>query len=61
MSAGLPVDELERLWSALGQAVTAVGPEREALFLAKLVLLLGNELGTYDRIAPLIETALRDL
>lgn len=61
MSAGLPVDDLERLWSELGQAITAVGPEREALFLAKLVLLLGNELGSYDRIASLIASAQQDL
>jgi hypothetical protein len=61
MSAGLSTEALERLWLALSAAITAAGPEREAVFLAKLVLLLGQELGDEARIAALIETAQKDL
>ncbi len=52
---------LEALWERLAEAVTTAGPEREALFLAKLALLLGREIGDMPRIEALIATALRDL
>ncbi|MDI3308374.1 MAG: hypothetical protein QJR07_14880 [Acetobacteraceae bacterium] len=52
---------LERLWESLAEAITAAGPERESLFLAKLALLLGREVGDLPRIESLIATALRDL
>ena len=61
MSGAPPDDALERLWLALSAAITAVGPEREAVFLAKLVLLAGRELGDYDRLVALIEAARQDL
>lgn len=54
-------DLLEKLWEALAEAITAAGPERESLFLAKLALLLGREVGDMPRIERLIATALRDL
>lgn len=54
-------EALERLWERLAEAIAAAGPEREALFLAKLALLLGRELGDADRAEALIATALRDL
>ena len=54
-------ETLETLWEGLAEAITAAGPEREALFLAKLALLLGREIGDTRRIEALIATALRDL
>ena len=54
-------EPLERLWEGLAEAIAAAGPEREALFLAKLALLLGRELGNPDRAEALIAAALRDL
>jgi hypothetical protein len=54
-------ESLESLWERLAEAITAAGPEREALFLAKLALLLGREIGDPSRIEALIATALRDL
>lgn len=51
---------LERLWEALAEAVTAAGA-REALFLAKLALLLAREVDDAARVEALIATALRDL
>ena len=57
----LPTEELEILWERLAEAVTAVGPTREALFLAKLALLLGREVGNLARVKALIAVALEDL
>jgi hypothetical protein len=50
----------EALWEALAEAITAAGEAREALFLAKLALLLGRELPP-ERTRTLIALALRDL
>ncbi|MBL6454830.1 hypothetical protein JMJ55_05810 [Belnapia sp. T6] len=52
---------LETLWEELAEAVTAAGPERERLFLAKLALLLGREVGDLDRVRAAVAVALRDL
>ena len=52
---------LEALWEQLAEAITAAGPEREALFLAKLALLLGRELDDPPRLAASIRVALQDL
>lgn len=57
----LSTEALERLWLALSDAITAVGPEREAVFLAKLALLLAGALDDETRVAALIEQAKRDL
>ena len=54
-------EALERLWERLAEAITAAGPEREALFLAKLALLLGREIDDAARTEALIALALRDL
>ncbi|WP_043364740.1 hypothetical protein [Belnapia sp. F-4-1] len=56
-----PEEMAERLWEQLAEAIAAAGPEREALFLAKLALLLGRELGDTARVAAAIGVALRDL
>jgi hypothetical protein len=58
----MSADEMvERLWEQLAEAIAAAGPEREALFLAKLALLLGREIGDAERVAAAIGVALRDL
>jgi hypothetical protein len=57
----MDASEIEALWEALAEAVDKVGPEQEALFLAKLALLLGREVGDLDRVRELLAVALRDL
>jgi len=56
-----PEPELDALWDRMAEAIAAAGPRHEALFLAKLALLLGRELDDPVRMAELITTALRDL
>ncbi|WP_222440506.1 hypothetical protein [Siccirubricoccus deserti] len=57
----MDANDIEALWAALAEAVDQAGPEREALFLAKLALLLGREVGDLDRVRALLAVALRDL
>lgn len=61
MAGALSVDELEDVWERLAEAIDRAGPEREALFLAKLAVLLANAVGDRARVERLIETALEDL
>ena len=56
----LPVEDLERIWEALALAIDRAGPRRDML-LAKLALLLANELGDRAAVERLIEAALADL
>ncbi len=56
-----PIENLETLWERLAEAIDRAGPEYEVLFLSKLALLLGNELQNANRVASLIEIALKDL
>lgn len=53
--------DLEAFFGALADALDAVGPEREALMLTKLALLLARELGDAGRAQSLIEQACLDL
>jgi len=55
------VENLENLWERLAEAIDRAGREHEVLFLSKLAILLGNELGDPARVERLIETALQDL
>jgi hypothetical protein len=55
------VEGLEALWMRLAEAMDRAGREHEVLFLSKLALLLGNEVGDAGRVDELIERALRDL
>jgi hypothetical protein len=59
MSLALP--DLEATYDRLAEAVDAAGPGKRELLLAKLALLLAEELGDADRVAVLIGEALRDL
>jgi hypothetical protein len=59
-----PLDEaaLDAVWERLAEAVTSVGaPEKEALLLAKLALLMAREIGDPARIEALIAEARMDL
>jgi hypothetical protein len=58
MSETTPID---RLWERLADAIDAAGPDKELLFLCKLALLLGHEIGDADRVETLIAAALRDM
>lgn len=59
--AEMTVEQLEAVWSHLAETVDAVGPERAALFLSKLALLLGNAIGDAETVDRLIDVARADL
>ena len=56
MSETTPID---RLWERLAEAIDEAGPDKELLFLCKLALLLGHEIGDGDRVDS-IRLARRD-
>lgn len=56
----LPLPDLEQVYDDLASAVDRAGEQSER-FLAKLALLLAQELGDAQRVAAHIDTALRDL
>ena len=53
-------ERLEIAYDAVADAVDRVGPEQEALFLAKLVLTLAHRLDNASEVTACIEIALRD-
>lgn len=55
-----PMD-LEAFYTALSDALDAVGVQGESLLLTKLALLLAHELGDAERARALIEQARLDL
>ena len=61
MGASLAVEELEAIWERLAEAIDRAGPEREALFLSKLAVLLADALGDRARAERLVEAALENL
>jgi hypothetical protein len=61
MGDSLAVEDLEAVWERLAEAIDRAGPEREALFLSKLAVLLADALGDRTRVERLIEAALEDL
>ena len=50
-------DTLEDVYAALADGVDAHGPEKGAMFLAKVCLLLAEELDDADRALELIQAA----
>ena len=60
MSA-MPFEDFESAYEALAMAIDSAGPEREALFLTRLALVLGHELGDISAFRRAIKTALEDL
>jgi Protein of unknown function (DUF2783) len=57
----MPLGDLEQSYEALARGIDRAGPEHEALFLAKLVLLLANEVGQFERFKTCVEAALAEL
>ncbi|MDO9563553.1 MAG: hypothetical protein Q7J60_18205 [Bradyrhizobium sp.] len=57
MSA-MPPEDFEAAYEALALAIDSAGPEREALFLTRLALVLGHELGDIAVFRSAIRTAL---
>jgi len=52
---------LEEAYDLIATAVDQAGPEKEALFLAKLALALANAVNDNDALRDLIAAASRDL
>jgi hypothetical protein len=59
MKQTLDFAELEQVYDLLAAAIDEAGPEREALFLAKVVMLLAHQIPDVDCIRDAIDTALR--
>jgi hypothetical protein len=57
----MPFDDLEAAYEALATAIDTAGAEREALFLTRLALVLGHELGDVATFKEAIRTALEGL
>ena len=60
MSA-MPFEDFETAYEALATAIDTAGPERETLFLTRLALVLGHELGDITAFRKAVETALDGL
>jgi hypothetical protein len=56
-NSSLAFADLERVYEALAEAIDKVGPEREALMLARLALLLANDDGIVERVLTRIGEA----
>jgi hypothetical protein len=54
----MPSDDFEAAYETLAMAIDSAGPEREALFLTRLALVLGHELGDIAVFKKAIGTAL---
>ncbi|MBB1603910.1 hypothetical protein [Variovorax sp. UMC13] len=61
MSTPLPPEARDRLYAACARAITEAGPERESLFLARLALLLFEQVGDEARCSEALAHALQDL
>ena len=57
MSA-MPFEDFETAYETLATAIDEAGPQREALFLTRLALVLGHELGDIGAFKKAIATAL---
>ncbi len=51
----------DRIYQRCAHAITEAGPERESLFLARLTLLLFQEVGDEARCLQALDQALREL
>ena len=59
--SGMPFEDFEIAYEMLATAIDQAGPAREALFLTRLALVLGHELGDVAAFRRAIETALDGL
>ena len=57
----VPFEDLESAYETLAMAIDSAGPEREALFLTRLALVLSHELGAIVAFRKAIRTALEGL
>lgn len=57
----LSTEANERLYDALAEAIDRAGPEKEALFLTKLALLLANQIGDDASIESALKLALHHI
>jgi hypothetical protein len=57
----MPFDDLEAVYEALAEAIDVAGAEREVLFLTRLALVLGHELGDAAAFREAVRTALEGL
>ena len=57
----MPFEDLETAYEVLATAIDSAGPEREALFLTRLALLLGHELDDIAAFRNAIGSALEGL
>jgi len=60
-AGGLTESDVETLYETLAKAIDRAGPDKEAIFLAKLALLLAREIGDLDDVTRLVAVSLRDL
>lgn len=54
----MPPEDFETAYETLALAIDSAGPEQEALFLTRLALVLGHELGDIAVFKTAIRTAL---
>jgi hypothetical protein len=59
--SAMPPSDFEIAYETLATAIDTAGPEREALFLTRLALVLGHELGDIAVFQNAIRTALDGL
>jgi hypothetical protein len=57
----MPFEDLEAAYETLATAIDSAGPEREALFLTRLALVLGHELGDVAAFRTAVQAALEGL
>jgi hypothetical protein len=57
----MPFEDLEAAYETLAMAIDSAGAQREALFLTRLALVLGHELGDITTFKNAIKTALEGL
>jgi hypothetical protein len=57
----MPPSDFEIAYETLATAIDTAGPEREALFLTRLALVLGHELGDIAVFRNAVQTALDGL
>ena len=57
----MPSEDFETAYETLAMAIDSAGPEREALLLTRLALVLGHELGDIAKFKQAVQTALEEL
>ena len=57
----MPSEDFEAAYESLAMAIDSAGPEREALFLTRLALVLGHQLGDIAAFRNAIRTALEGI